>query len=97
MFASSIKTNSKSTTNETINNNLIFSAWSQQPSTNFNFMINLWKQKLNVLQVFYQKMTPGKQRDRNFGVPYSIPINFKLKRIKILFGLQQLSLASLNT
>jgi len=49
MFALSIKTNSKSTTNETINNNLIFSAWSQQPSTNFNFMINLWKQKLNVL------------------------------------------------
>lgn len=34
------------------------------------------------------KMTPGKQRDRNVGVPYSIPINFKLKRIKIFFGLQ---------
>ena len=32
------------------------------------------------------KMTPGKQRDRNFGVPYSIPINFKLKLIKILFN-----------
>jgi protein TonB len=26
------------------------------------------------------EMTPGKQRNRNVGVPYSIPINFKLKQ-----------------